>query len=271
MRLFVLSVLVLGLIGCQPSAPTTEGNTSEANNVASNTPATDSNTPAPDTSGLKPTVTDLKPGAGEPSVKGDRLFLTYKATTPQGQAIDDNLKPESDPYQVVIGEGMALPGFEMGVTGMNQGMKRKLEIPYQLGYGEEGMTGKVPPKQDLVYEVECLFVLRESEKDKLIKEDIKVGTGPEVKDGDKVSVHYTGTLINGKKFDSSKDRGTPYELVVGAPGVIQGWIQGIAGMKVGGVRKLIIPPALGYGEQGSPPNIPGNSVLMFELELVKKN
>ncbi|HEX2914614.1 MAG TPA: FKBP-type peptidyl-prolyl cis-trans isomerase [Chloroflexia bacterium] len=97
--------------------------------------------------------------------------------------------------------------------------------------------------------------------------DIKVGTGPEAKNGSKVQVHYTGYLTNGQKFDSSYDRGQPFPLTL--PGnVIQGWNEGLVGMKQGGKRRLIIPPALGYGAQGYPPVIPGNSQLIFDVELV---
>lgn len=99
-------------------------------------------------------------------------------------------------------------------------------------------------------------------------EDIRVGTGAEAKSGNQVSVHYVGTLTDGKKFDSSRDRGQPFEFQLGAGRVIQGWDQGVAGMKVGGLRKLTIPPHLGYGARGFPPVIPANSTLVFEVELI---
>ena len=100
-------------------------------------------------------------------------------------------------------------------------------------------------------------------------EDLKIGTGPEVKSGDTVSIHYLGTLENGKKFDSSYDRGQPFETQIGVGQVIKGWDQGVVGMKVGGKRKLIIPPELGYGSQEIPGAIPANSTLIFDVELVK--
>ena len=98
--------------------------------------------------------------------------------------------------------------------------------------------------------------------------DLKVGEGAIAKEGSEVKVHYTGTLENGKKFDSSLDRGEPIALTIGAGRVIKGWEEGLQGMKVGGKRKLIIPAKLGYGEAGRPPVIPPNSTLIFEVELV---
>lgn len=102
----------------------------------------------------------------------------------------------------------------------------------------------------------------------LVIEDLKVGTGDEAKAGTKVTVHYTGWLTTGKKFDSSVDRNEPFEFDL--PGqVIKGWNDGVPGMKVGGKRKLKIPPALGYGDQGAGNDIPPGATLIFEVELLK--
>lgn len=104
---------------------------------------------------------------------------------------------------------------------------------------------------------------------KLETTDEKVGEGREAKTGDTVRVHYTGTLMNGKKFDSSRDKGDPFEFKLGAGAVIKGWDQGVVGMKVGGKRKLVIPPDLGYGASGHPPTIPGGAGLKFDVELIE--
>ncbi len=107
-----------------------------------------------------------------------------------------------------------------------------------------------------------------SEATDLVIEDIRVGDGAEAKAGQNVSVHYTGTLTSGKKFDSSHDRGQPFKFKLGGGQVIKGWDQGVAGMKIGGLRKLTIPPALGYGERGAGGVIGPNATLIFEVELL---
>lgn len=102
----------------------------------------------------------------------------------------------------------------------------------------------------------------------LKKEIITEGAGQEAKAGDTVEVHYTGTLLDGSKFDSSLDRGQPFSFPLGAGMVIKGWDQGVAGMKVGEKVKLTIPAELGYGAMGYPPVIPANATLIFEVELL---
>jgi FKBP-type peptidyl-prolyl cis-trans isomerase len=104
----------------------------------------------------------------------------------------------------------------------------------------------------------------------LIIEDLVEGSGQEASPGAKVTVHYVGTLENGTKFDSSKDRGEPFVFPLGAGQVIKGWDQGVAGMKVGGTRKLVIPPELAYGSRAVG-QIPSNSTLIFEVELLEVN
>ena len=107
-------------------------------------------------------------------------------------------------------------------------------------------------------------------------DDTTPGTGAEATAGQRVSVHYTGWLHapdsangRGKKFDSSKDRGDPFQFQLGAGQVIQGWDEGVAGMKVGGKRTLIIPAAAGYGERGAGDDIPPNATLIFDVELME--
>jgi len=110
--------------------------------------------------------------------------------------------------------------------------------------------------------------ITESKMEELKIEEMVVGTGDEAVNGKKVTVNYSGTLINGTKFDSSYDRGVPFSFNLGAGEVIKGWDQGVTGMKVGGKRKLTIPSSLGYGVTGAGGVIPPNATLIFEVELL---
>ena len=124
-----------------------------------------------------------------------------------------------------------------------------------------------------------------SKENKLVKTDEKVtttpsglkyvdlvpGSGPSPKTGQTVKVHYTGWLTDGKKFDSSVDRGQPFEFQIGIGQVIKGWDEGVSTMKIGGKRKLIIPPQLGYGSRGAGNSIPPDSTLLFDVELLGVN
>jgi FKBP-type peptidyl-prolyl cis-trans isomerase FkpA len=105
----------------------------------------------------------------------------------------------------------------------------------------------------------------------LIYEDITEGSGDAARAGQAISVHYTGWLTDGSKFDSSKDRNDPFDFLLGGGQVIGGWDEGVQGMKVGGVRKLTIPPHLGYGAYGAGGVIPPNATLIFEVELLAIN
>lgn len=102
----------------------------------------------------------------------------------------------------------------------------------------------------------------------LVIEELVVGEGGEARAGQTVSVHYTGWLTDGSKFDSSKDRNEPFEFPLGARRVIAGWDEGVQGMRIGGTRRLTIPPALGYGTRGAGRVIPPDATLVFEVELL---
>lgn len=141
------------------------------------------------------------------------------------------------------------------------------------GVSKKQLLATPPPTSTIVNTIEPIATGSAKpvtmEVDKLIILDERVGTGAEAVAGKKVTVNYAGTLTDGTKFDSSYDRGTPFSFNLGAGEVIAGWDQGVAGMKVGGKRKLTIPSTLAYGPQGIPGAIPGGATLVFEVELLK--
>jgi FKBP-type peptidyl-prolyl cis-trans isomerase len=112
------------------------------------------------------------------------------------------------------------------------------------------------------------YMSEDSKQSELIIEELELGTGAESKKGDTLRVHYTGTLEDGTKFDSSVDRGEPFEFVIGQGYVIEGWEKGMLGMKEGGKRKLTIPSDMAYGDRGVG-SIPGGATLLFEVELLE--
>jgi peptidylprolyl isomerase len=210
---------------------------------------------------------DLKEGTGTPAKAGDTVEVHYTGWLKADQKKFDSSLDRKMPAVFPIGVGKLIKGWDEGIPGMKPGGKRKLVIPYQLAYGEDGRPPTIPAKADLVFEVELLRVIERVLK--LETEDLKVGTGAEAKKGDTVEVHYTGWLLsNGKKFDSSVG-GQPFSFTLGAGQVIKGWDQGVAGMKVGGKRKLKIPAELAYGKRGAGADIPPDSDLVFEVELLK--
>lgn len=186
-----------------------------------------------------------------------------------------------DPLSFVVGRGdTVFPGWEEGMLDMKAGGYRLLVIPPDLAFGEMG-ANSIPPNSTLVMEVE-LVELREpvamtevNEEDYTTSEtglkyfDIVEGEGDSPSEGQTVVVHYTGWLENGQQFDSSVDRGSPFSFVLGEQAVIAGWDEGVASMKVGGKRQLVIPPELAYGDDGAGAVIPPGATLIFDVELLE--
>ena len=151
----------------------------------------------------------------------------------------------------LVGVGVLAPIVALGLQGCGPGPESASRTPPSQASAPAG-SASVPAQASVLAVV-----------------DEVVGTGPEAKSGDKVRVHYTGWLTDGRKFDSSLDRRRPFSFTLGANEVIAGWDQGVAGMKVGGKRKLTIPPDLGYGAEGAGGVIPPNATLVFDVELLK--
>lgn len=193
-----------------------------------------------------------------------------------------NSYESGEPLEFTIGVGQVIPGWEKGLMDMKVGEIRKLTIPAYLGYGENSLDG-IPPNSDLYFEVELVHAEKVMEPDvfpvnveklkwreaskglKLFDE--KVGSGKPAAIGSVLKVHYTGWLLNGRKFGSSKDLGKPLSVVMGAGKMIKGWESGLDGLREGGVRWLRVAPSMGYGALAYS-TIPPNSTLVFRIELI---
>lgn len=213
----------------------------------------------------KPISIDMVLGKGEAAQKGDIVTVLYRGTLQDGKVFDENFKKE--PFVFTLGAGQVIKGWDEGVVGMKLGGKRVLQLAPELAYGKDG-AGPIPANATLIFEVELLRIQKADYKPMIEIQEIKEGSGKAAEEGDQIEVHYTGTFLNGTKFDSSKDRGTPLAVTIGKTGLIKGFTEGLKGLKVGGIRKVTIPYQLAYGESGRPPVIPPMSTLVFELELV---
>jgi FKBP-type peptidyl-prolyl cis-trans isomerase len=221
---------------------------------------------------------DVITGTGAAAQAGQSVTVHYTGwlhdpTAPNGRGKKfDSSKDRDDPFEFNLGAGMVIRGWDEGVQGMLVGGTRVLTIPAELGYGARGAGGVIPPNATLIFEVELLPT---PERPALEITEVVVGSGATAQAGQSVTVHYTGWLHDaskpdgrGTKFDSSKDRGDPFEFDLGAGMVIQGWDQGVEGMQVGGTRLLLIPAHLGYGARGAGGVIPPNATLLFEVDLL---
>jgi peptidylprolyl isomerase len=216
---------------------------------------------------------DKKEGTDDSPQRGQYCLVHYTGwlweNNAKGKEFDSSVG-RGEPFMFPVGMGRVIKGWDEGVASMKVGGKRELLIPAKLGYGERGAGGVIPPNATLLFEVELLNVMKKTETG-LQYLDAKVGNGPTPKKGQTCVVHYTGWLwvrdSKGPKFDSSLDGGAPLEFAVGRQQVIAGWDEGVATMKVGGKRHLLIPPNLGYGARGAGGVIPPNATLFFEVEL----
>lgn len=209
---------------------------------------------------------DLEEGSGAAAKKGDLIEVHYTGKFRDGRVFESSLD-SNQPYTFLLGRKQVIVGWDEGIPGMKVGGKRRLLIPAALAYGEKGHPPAIPPNADLVFEIDLLGIYTPLPGGLYVR-DLVEGKGDQpVKKGYQVEVDYTGWLDTGKQFDSSKGK-EPLQFKVGSPNIIAGMSQGIEGMKVGGKRKIIIPPGLAYGDRGRPP-IPPKAELTFEIELVK--
>ena len=230
-------------------------------------------------SGLQIAV--LAEGSGEEEAEfGDLITVEFTIWVADGERFFTGSETAGQPFSYPIGSGAVFPGWDEGVTGMTVGEKRQLLIPSNLGLGSESVGDVVPANADLLMQVELVDLVKPrkatevdqsdyEETDSGLKYyDLVEGDGDMPEAGQIVVVHYTGWLEDGTQFDSSLDRGTPFEFPLGTGSVIPGWDEGVATMKVGGVRQLVIPSDLAYGDSGAGATIPPGATLVFEVELL---
>jgi peptidylprolyl isomerase len=225
---------------------------------------------------------DLILGDGTEAITNTSVSTHYSIWV-KGDTADDFIFSSEDeaPLTFTVGLGdTVFAGWEQGVTGMKVGGKRLLIIPPELALGSQS-SGSIPANATLIMEI-FLTNVKEPMKATQVDEsdyitaasglkyyDIQVGTGVTPTVGQTVVVNYVGWLEDGTQFDSSYDRGQTFSFILGTGNVISGWDLGVAGMKVGGKRQLVIPSALGYGDSGSGSTIPPGATLIFEVELLE--
>lgn len=204
---------------------------------------------------------DMVSGAGDGAAAGDRITLDYTGNLLSGKVFDSS--SGRAPLSFTLGQGQVIKGFDQGLLGVKAGGRRILSIPPELGYGDRDLQ-VIPPKSTLIFDIKVLQIEKKDAKAELVIEELAPGTGTAAaKMGDKVTVKYKGTFLNGVTFDEGTHPFTLGDL-------IKGFNEGVVGMKIGQKRKLTIPPSLGYGERGTPNGpIPPNATLIFEVELVK--
>ncbi len=232
-------------------------------------------------SGLK--VKLLQEGNGTQATKGSTVSVHYTGTLMDGKKFDSS-RDRGQPIKFKLGEGRVIKGWDEGIALLRVGDKARFIIPSALAYGDREVGGGlIPANSTLIFEVELMDVAEAPKPfDVAGKDTLTTASGlkyivvSKTKDenaakaeaGKTVNVHYTGMLTDGRVFDSSVERGTPFQFALGQGQVIKGWDEGIALMQVGDKLRLIIPSELGYGANGSGGVIPPNATLIFDVELM---
>jgi peptidylprolyl isomerase len=223
-------------------------------------------------SGLQ--VTLKEKGKGKRAEAGQTVKVHYTGTLLDGKKFDSS-RDRGEPFEFSLGAGQVIKGWDEGIAMLHIGDRAVLEIPAALGYGNQDM-GSIPPNSTLLFDVELVDIVMPFD---LTRSDIQTtasglkyyylnkGNGRKPETGNRVTVHYTGYLTNGKKFDSSRDRNQPFVFKTGENRVIKAWEEGISMLGAGDHAIFICPPNIAYGERAMGP-IPANSTLVFDVELL---
>ncbi|MCH2044519.1 MAG: FKBP-type peptidyl-prolyl cis-trans isomerase [Saprospiraceae bacterium] len=226
----------------------------------------------------------------KPLIKaGQKATVHYTGTFENGKKFDSS-RDRNQPFTVPVGMNKVIKGWDEGLQLFKLGERGRLFIPYHLAYGEPG-RGAIPPKANLIFDIEILdpeaikaaAAAAKKEYEESLRKRYpnlqktesglmyviqKEGVGPKAQVGDRVSVHYTGRLITGQKFDSSRDRNQPFDVTLGQNRVIKGWEEGLTYFNIGAKGTLFIPYELAYGERGMGQGIPPKSNLEFSIEMM---
>lgn len=223
-----------------------------------------------DLEGLGRTVTnDVTCAAVEEAEAGDEVTIHYEGRlASDGKKFDSSLD-RGEPISFILGTGRVIQGWDEGLLRTCPGQSLKLEIPAKLAYGEEGVgNGLIPPNSDLVFELTLVKVKAPKVKIEVTKKVTCAGD-KKTRDKDIVVFNYVGKFVNGKVFDSTLESGRePLESTIGEIGVT-GWDQALTGACPGEKRRVVVPPHLGYGDEGVADFVPPNTTLILEIEIVK--
>jgi len=224
----------------------------------------------------------VEEGSGEQPETGDVVRVHYTGLLADGTEFDSS-RGGGEPFQFALGRGQVIPGWDEGIGLLHEGGTAKLVVPPDLGYGAQGSGGVIPPNATLYFDVELVEILPGGpDSPTAVDEDeyettdtgiqyyvIEEGDGEMPEEGDPVNVHFTFWLEDGTRLNSSIDVGQPLTFVIGRGQVPPGLEEGVADMRVGEQRQLVLPPELAFGEQGAGDTIPPNSTVVFEVELLE--
>jgi peptidylprolyl isomerase len=299
----VTVLIILGLVVLVGGGGSSESvaDTSATATAAATATAGPTQTPPaspPDVTGTPTTLADglqyiiTTPGAGTAAASGDTVTVQYSGWLQDTGALFDSSYTQGVPFTFQLGNGQVIPGWDEGVAGMLPGEKRRLIVPPALAYGDAGSGSLIPGGATLVFDVELQSAATPTPgqtpeptaapsppditgttvtlPDGLQYTIFQRGTGDGAHIGQTVTVNYSGWVqATGALFDSSlQPSRTPFQFTLGADEVIKGWEEGVAGMKIGEKRRLVIPPEIGYGAISQDP-IPPNSTLIFDIQLLR--